>query len=1214
MHFQPGNLVNARDRVWVVQSDSTDDWLFLRPLDGADDEITKLIPALEAKPIELATFAQPDPSDVGSFALAPLFYNALRFQLRSSSGPFRSFGSINFEPRSYQFVPLLMAMRQETVRLLIADDVGVGKTIESGLIIRELIDRGEVQRFAVLCPPSLVEQWCEELLYHFNLKTTALTASNAQAIERSIPHGHNITEYYPYIVVSLDYIKSDLHRDYFEQTPLDLILVDEAHTCVRALNTPYAYGNNANANANGSISAYGNSNGSGNGSGSVKGNKQKRFDLLQKITSDPQRHVLLLTATPHSGNEEAFFNLLSLLDMRFLQLKTDTSARSPLRAELAKHFIQRRRKDIKEWKEQAAERITGFPRRMTTEVKYQLNDDWRKFLDRLQDYCIDFILHCEKHHALTLKSTAIYEIIALLRCAASSPDAATTTLKNRLAKVNKAQMQAQNGSAAPAPANDSAHASDGDGDLFGMQQLEAEMAEDNADAIANATETEIASEPDSEPDSESEADDFDYSAKAMVAQDLSDDITIELSDQAPSLELSDSHQLKQLVTLSQQLSGLDKDPKLATVVVLVKELVEQGFHPVLFCRFVETAKYVTKYLQQVLVPETSEQASGNGSGSGKKTKVAKAAKSATGAKAKSKAKTNDADLAIKNDSDSALATAIAGAGKIADLQIACVTGEYVPEERKAKVDELMQSPKRILVATDCLSEGINLQQGFTAVVHYDLAWNPNRHEQREGRVDRFGQSEKEVRCATLYSEDNPIDQLIMAVIRKKSEKIQKELGVYVAVPDQSEFIEKSIILDNLMKRKEARSSSFLRLLEQDEMLQNPANPTAAQTNATGAGAIGAAGADGATDATSAMVAQNSRAQLLAQKLDTKWQDFLQNASKTRTIFAHSNISPDDIKPYWEQQQNFLGSFHDVWDFLTQGYALFDCQLKTKENNANHGSATSVLRLKWQSNDGDGGDGNEGSENGDGGNDGNKDVSTAAAAAAANKAKETAMAATKPQQPPFTKFLFPVEQISTEGDSLKQSLYDEGFKDRQVLDIEQVHRAAPIVSLLASNLIDRLLSGTDSRLKRCGLAMSDQVEKVTSIYLLRLRYQMHLLERKKNAIPRQIMVEEIMPLMAQGRNQVTWEHSEQVVKLLFNSHSEGNFEQAVAQRQISNALELINRPESQQQLEQLAQERAQTLENEHNALRTYSTDNHNTQVQPCLPVDVLGVYVLLPKTV
>jgi SNF2 family DNA or RNA helicase len=84
------------------------------------------------------------------------------------------------EPRAYQLVPLLMALRLPTVRLLIADDVGIGKTIEAGLIVRELMDRGEIQRVAVLCPPHLVEQWQGELQQRFNLPAVALTGCQRQ--------------------------------------------------------------------------------------------------------------------------------------------------------------------------------------------------------------------------------------------------------------------------------------------------------------------------------------------------------------------------------------------------------------------------------------------------------------------------------------------------------------------------------------------------------------------------------------------------------------------------------------------------------------------------------------------------------------------------------------------------------------------------------------------------------------------------------------------------------------------------------------------------------------------------------------------------------------------------------------------------------------------------------------------------------------------------
>ena len=83
------------------------------------------------------------------------------------------------------------------------------------------------------------------------------------------------------------------------------------------------------------------------------------------------------------------------------------------------------------------------------------------------------------------------------------------------------------------------------------------------------------------------------------------------------------------------------------------------------------------------------------------------------------------------------------------------------------------------MATDCLSEGINLQDYFNAVVHYDLAWNPTRHEQKEGRIDRFGQKAREVRCSMIYGENNPVDGLILKVILRKAETIRRELGILV---------------------------------------------------------------------------------------------------------------------------------------------------------------------------------------------------------------------------------------------------------------------------------------------------------------------------------------------------------------------------------------------------------------------------------------------------
>ena len=109
------------------------------------------------------------------------------------------------------------------------------------------------------------------------------------------------------------------------------------------------------------------------------------------------------------------------------------------------------------------------------------------------------------------------------------------------------------------------------------------------------------------------------------------------------------------------------------------------------------------------------------------------------------------------------------------------------------------SSHRILVATDCLSEGVNLQEHFDAVVHYDLPWNPNRLEQREGRVDRFGQPRREVKTVLLYGANNPVDQVVLEVLIRKARKIRRDLGIAVPVPMDAEQVIQTVV-DNVLLR------------------------------------------------------------------------------------------------------------------------------------------------------------------------------------------------------------------------------------------------------------------------------------------------------------------------------------------------------------------------------------------------------------------------------
>src|SRR6516165_3546141 len=307
--FAPGDLVYARGREWVALPSPDEDTLCLRPLSGAETDLQLIHPALEREAIRPARFALPTTDHLATQEGARLLSEALRLSLRRGAGPFRSAARLGFEPRAYQLVPLLMALRLPLVRLLIADDVGIGKTIEAGLILRELIDRGETDRFSVLCPPHLVEQWTDkELKPKFDIDAVAVTAASASRLERDLPASQTLFDAYPFTVVSLDYIKAEKRRESFARSCPKLVVVDEAHACV-----------------------------------GTHQSRQQRFALLKRLSENRERHLILLTATPHSGDEAAFDRLLSLLDQEFETAAFDSDA---MRARLARHFVQRRRIDI----------------------------------------------------------------------------------------------------------------------------------------------------------------------------------------------------------------------------------------------------------------------------------------------------------------------------------------------------------------------------------------------------------------------------------------------------------------------------------------------------------------------------------------------------------------------------------------------------------------------------------------------------------------------------------------------------------------------------------------------------------------------------------------------------------------------------------------------------------------------------------------------------
>jgi len=925
--FAPGALIRARGREWVVQPRSDSTVLRLRPLGGSDEDLVTLLPELELTPPEPATFPWPDPNRPGAHDAAVLLRDALQLKLRAGAGPFRSFGNIAVEPRAYQLVPLLMALRLPTVRLLIADDVGIGKTIEAGLIVRELLDRGEIARIAVLCPPHLVEQWQEELHTHFHLQAIALKPATVGRLERNLPHGVSLFDHHPFVVVSLDYIKSERHREHFLAIAPECIIVDEAHTCA-----------------------------------AVGRGKQLRFELLQRLTADETRHLLLLTATPHSGDDTAFHNLLSLLKPEFASLQgTATESRKTLREDLARHFVQRRRKDIEEWQDTSI-----FPRRLTAEITYRLTGRWGNFFDHVQDYCLDLAGRTERQSGQGAR-LIWYATLALLRCVASSPDAAVKALSTRLTGT--------------------------------MEEMEA-LADDERL--------------------------YDGHADDLSANDLE-----------PAAGFEDAARLKALIAEAKALSGSRDDPKLAALISHLKPLLHGGFRPVIFCRYVATAHYVAEHLRRAFSHAT----------------------------------------------------------------IDAVTGEYTPEEREERVAALGDTePPIILVATDCLSEGVNLQHIFNAVVHYDLAWNPTRHEQREGRVDRFGQKAREVRCAMIYGQDNPVDGFILNVILRKAEAIRQELGVLIPMPEDEQRINQALIKASLMKRQQRRSPqmSLLDFVEPAKIME---------------------------------------------PMETMWQDALEKAKANRTVFAQRRMKPEEVLPELRRQLVVLGGEADVARFVKNACARLNAPLESYREQA-YRFLPQHLPL----------------------------------------ALRERLALKRIDKPLILDFQYP-----------------------PLAGAQFVHRSHPLVALLADALLEGALTDERPLAARAAATITGNVEVVTTLYLLRLRHQLSYTRKGET---RTMMAEETAALAVRGRANPEWVADIEVTALL-NITPSANLAPELASREIIAALEFLK--SNKARLETLAHTRAEALLADHRRVREAARDLGSYSVRPCLPVDVMGVSVLLPDT-
>lgn len=942
--YSPGSIVACRDRQWVVLPSDLSDIIRLRPLSGNESEICGIFTPLE-KNITSARFPLPEAVAIQDHTAGQLLLEAARLSLRSGAGPFRCLGRLSVSPRPYQLVPLLMALRLETVRMLVADDVGIGKTVEAGLIAREMLDRGEIRRLAVLCPPQLCDQWQQELKQKFHIDAVVIRSGTVGKLERELPSGDShVFSYYPHIIVSLDYAKSDRRRASFLTHCPDLVIVDEAHTA-------------SNKDKEGA-------------------NQQQRYQLVKQIAEKKDRHLILLTATPHSGISASFLSLLGLIKPEFETYELDHLSESR-RKELARHFVQRRRADVRSW----LGNETPFPEREPEEKAYKLSKEYRTLFEQVYNLARGLVKDDNGNLSYAQRRGRYWSALAIIRCVMSSPAAAIATLSRQLDK---------------------------DSNLDVIEEIDEELA---ANQVYDSTETERVID--------------------VVPASVVENVKQTYSD-------SQRRKLREFVKAAEELQGSKQDSKLQQLISLVQDLLAEEYNPIIWCRYIATANYVADALKNKLETKKNSQ-----------------------------------------------------------VRVIPITGEQSEDEREIRLSELKEYSQRVMVATDCLSEGVNLQEHFTAVVHYDLPWNPNRLEQREGRIDRYGQTATKVKCILLYGQDNPVDGAVLDVLIRKAVKIHRALGITVPVPMDSNTVQEAVF-KSLFEKVEAKQLSLF-------------PPEAEQL-------------------TLDLVLQETP----VVEVNKRWDRAVEKEKQNRTRFAQRAIKPEEVKRELEESDRILGNQETVEHFVRNACERLNTPLTKKKNHWYLGTIPQCLR----------------STLGD-----------------------------KPRSITFT------------------SPAPEG--------IEYIGRNHPLVEGLARYLLEEAISkNTDPTAARCGLTVTNAVNKPTAILLLRLR---HLLESPKNS---DLLVEECLVRAFTGSpSNPQWLSQEETLELMAKVEPTGDL--PFARKKLSIERLLSRLLDLEGDLNQFGEERAEALKESHRRVRAITKEGQ-VKVKPQLPMDVLGVYYLFPK--
>ena len=528
------------------------------------------------------------------------------------------------DPLPHQITAVYEAMLpRQPLRFLLADDPGAGKTIMAGLLIKELIVRGDLQRCLVVCPGSLVDQWQDELYRRFHLPFDILTNDKLEAARTGNWFLENNL-----VIARLD----KLSRDESVQDKLkapdcrwDLIVCDEAHKM--------------------SASFFG---------GEVKFTKRHK---LGQMLSPLTRHFLLMTATPHNGKEEEFQLFMALIDGDRFEGRFRDGVHTADVSDLMRRMVKEKLLKF--------DGTPLFPERIAYTVPYKLSDGETRLYKEVTEYVREQFNRAEALQNDKRAGTVGFALTILQRRLASSPEAIYQSLRRRRERLEKRLRELellQRGAVAQAIAEQGPT----------LDQEDVDDLDEAPDNEVAATEEQI----------------LDQATAARTIEELKAEIATlqHLESLALTVRRSgDDRKWRELANLLAHIftraSAADRVGEEAAPYGsgdIPKPVPSPRQKLVVFTEHRDTLNYLEQQISTVL---------------GRK----------------------DAVVLIHG-----------GMGR---------------EERKKAQESFLHDPEvQVLAATDAAGEGINLQRAHL-MVNYDLPWNPNRIEQRFGRIHRIGQTE-----------------------------------------------------------------------------------------------------------------------------------------------------------------------------------------------------------------------------------------------------------------------------------------------------------------------------------------------------------------------------------------------------------------------------------------------------------------------------------------